>query len=224
MLTLPKLAPVGVNVSPAWTPVPVTGITASVDCGPEIVRLPDTVSFFAGANVTLRELLCPALSVKGVVRPLTVTSLAPTVIFEIVRSAFPELVRLMLFVSELPALMLPKETLFGDADSVTVAATPVPARVTFAGESGALLTICTVPFRFAAVVGANTALNEVLVPAASVVGVVSPFTLKPVPVAVSCEIVRDALPVFVSVKLCDFVWPSTTEPKLKVLGETFKPG
>ena len=32
-----------------------------------------------------------------------------------------------------------------------------------------------------------------------------------------------AVPVFVTVKLCDLVWPSTTLPKLKLEGETERP-
>ena len=40
----------------------------------------------------------------------------------------------------------------------------------------------------------------------------------------NCEIVKVAVPEFVIVKLCDFVCPSTTLPKLKLVGLTLNPG
>ena len=40
----------------------------------------------------------------------------------------------------------------------------------------------------------------------------------------SCEIDSDAAPVFVSVKVCDFVCPSVTLPKAKLVGEMLNPG
>jgi hypothetical protein len=44
-----------------------------------------------------------------------------------------------------------------------------------------------------------------------------------VPLAVTCVIVRFAVPLFVSVSACVFVCPSTTLPKLKVDGVTLNP-
>jgi hypothetical protein len=106
---------------------------------------------------------------------------------------------------ELPALTLPKDRFAGFAESVTVAATPVPLSVTLAGELGALLTMLTVPARFPAVLGANNTVKEALPPLAIVAGAVSPLTLKPLPLTLSCEIVKEALPVFVTVNACDLV-------------------
>jgi hypothetical protein len=48
-------------------------------------------------------------------------------------------------------------------------------------------------------VGENLAVNDVLCPAPSVKGVDIPLTLKPLPDAVACEIVRLAVPEFVNV-------------------------
>ena len=106
---------------------------------------------------------------------------------------------------ELPALILPKERLVGFAESVTVAATPVPLSVTLAGELGALLMMLTVPVRFPAALGANSTVKDALPSAAMVAGVVSPLTLKPLPLTLSCEIVKGAVPVFVTVNACDLV-------------------
>ena len=63
-----------------------------------------------------------------------------------------------------------------------------------------------------------------VLPAATDAGVASPLALKPVPVTARSAIVRAAVPVFVTVIVCDFVWPSTMLPKLKVAGERLNPG
>jgi len=80
---------------------------------------------------------------------------------------------------------------------------------------GELLTMLTEPARLPAVVGANTALNVALAPAAIVVEL-SPFTVYPAALMLSCEIVSEAVPEFVIVNDCDFVCPSMTLPKLKL--------
>jgi hypothetical protein len=112
-----------------------------------------------------------------VVIPETLTSFALTVTWEIVTLEFPVLVMLTLCEPELPAFTLPKATLDGLGVIVTVPATPVPVKETVAGDAGALLAILTVPGSDPAVVGENCAVTEVLCPAATVAGVVSPLTL-----------------------------------------------
>jgi hypothetical protein len=87
------------------------------------------------------------------------------------------LVSVTLLALELPALTLPNVRLWGLADRVKEAATPVPDRVTVVGEFAALLVMVTVPLRLPAVVGANSTLKVVLFPAARVVGVTSPLTV-----------------------------------------------
>jgi len=115
--------------------------------------------------------------VTGIVTPLVLVSFELTVNCEIVTFTFPLFVKVTLLELELPALTLPKATLFGLADSVTDAATPTPLKATVAGEPGAELDIVTVPPRLPALVGANTALNVALPPTAKVLGVESPLTL-----------------------------------------------
>jgi hypothetical protein len=94
-----------------------------------------------------------------------------------VRLEFPLFVSVTLLELEFPAFTLPKLRLVGVADKVTEAATPVPVNDTVAGEFGALLEMATDPARLPAVVGAKTALNVALAPAASVFGVARPLTL-----------------------------------------------
>jgi hypothetical protein len=106
-----------------------------------------------------------------------------------------------LFVEEVPVFTLPKLRLDELKESVFVDATPVPLRATVDGEFGALLTILTVPLREPAVVGANTPLKVTLLPAATVLGSVIPLTENPAALMLTWEIVKEAAPVFVIVKV-----------------------
>jgi hypothetical protein len=168
--------------------------------------------------------LCPAVKVTGRVKPLVVVSVALTVTCEMVTLEVPLLVSVTLCELELPALTFPKLRLVGLAVNVKLAATPVPVKDIVAGEPGALLVTVTVPGRFPAVVGANSALNAAFAPAASVVGVARPLMLYPAPLTANWEMVRDAAPVFVSVKVCDLVCPSVTLPNAKLDGLMLNPG
>jgi hypothetical protein len=86
------------------------------------------------------------------------------------------------------------------------------------GELGPLFTIDTLPVTLPAEVGANFAVNDVFCPAPSVKGVAIPLMLKPVPDAVACEIVRLAVPEFVSVIVWEPLLPTFTDPKFTVEG------
>ena len=72
-VTLPKLKLVGLapNV-PGVTPIPDNGIVSvGFDPFEVTVRLPPALPADDGANETLKVALCPAVSVTGVVIPLT---------------------------------------------------------------------------------------------------------------------------------------------------------
>jgi len=213
-VTLPRLALVGVMARPACNPVPETGITVLAPSELVTVMFPLTVSEVDGLNLTVSDVACPGVSVVGNVKPLVVTSFALTLSCEIVTLLLPLFVSVTVFEFDVPAFTLPKLTLVGLADIVTDAATPVPLRETVLGEFGALLTIFIVPLRLPAVVGAKVALKVVLCPAARDAGVVKPLALYAAPLIVICEMVREAVPELVTVKLCDLVCPSTILPKL----------
>jgi len=183
--TFPKLALDGVRLIPACVPVPLTEMTEFEPCVVVTVMFPLTFSAAAGLKITFIVCVWPGGSVTGRATPLSVTSFAPTVIWEIVRFEFPLFVSVTLLVLELPALTLPKLRLVGLADSVTLEATPVPLKEIVAGEPGALLFTVIVPDRLPAAVGANTALNVALAPAAKAAGVFRPLTLYPAPLTVS---------------------------------------
>jgi hypothetical protein len=118
---------------------------------------------------------------------------------------FPLFVMVTFWELEAPTLIPVKLKLVVLAESETVAAVPVPLRATTLGELGALLVMLTPPVRLPAVVGANKTLKVAVLPAAIVAGVVSPLTLKALPVWDKPSMVRVAVPVFVTVKLSDFV-------------------
>ena len=102
------------------------------------------------------------------------------------------------FVLLLPTCTLPKLRLVGFALRVP-AAVAVPERETVKVGLDALLVMVRLPVGVPAVVGANTTLKDLLAPAAKVRGKVSPLTLNPAPVAVTCEMVTLEPPLFVTV-------------------------
>jgi hypothetical protein len=90
----------------------------------------------------------------------------------------------------------------------------VPDSATEAGEPAALLAIEIDPVALPAAVGVNTALNDALAPAATVIGKLVPLTLNPLPLAVADVTVSVALPEFVNDTICVPVLFTFTLPKL----------
>jgi hypothetical protein len=132
--------------------------------------------------------------------------------------AFPLLVTVALSVLLLPTFTLPNDRLEVLSPSSLVAVTPVPLNAMTVGELGALLTMVTEPLTAPAEVGPNSALNIVLLPAATDRGALIPVVLKPVPATVIEEMVRDADPPFESVTVCELLVPVVTFPKLALPG------
>lgn len=136
-----------------------------------------------GANTTLNEVLLPAASVIGKVRPLTLYP-APAAVCVTVMLDPPELVNVSGMVLVLPTVTLPKLKLGVPADSAPAAAVvPVTGAVSVAFE--ALLLTERLKLSVPADVGANTTLNDVLWPAVKVRGKVRPVTAYPAPVNVA---------------------------------------
>jgi hypothetical protein len=99
----------------------------------------------------------------------------------------------------------------------------VPLSGTVAGEFGALLKIDSEPLTLPAAVGAYCTLKFPLCPGPSVKGIARPLTLNPAPVTVACEIVKLAVPLFLTCMVCEVGLPDTTETKLALDGVTLKP-
>jgi hypothetical protein len=89
---------------------------------------------------------------------------------------------------------------------------PVPDRAIAAGEPGELLTTEMLPVAAPADVGAKVAVNDALLPALIVIGIVAPLILNPAPEAVACVTVRVAFPEFVKVIVWGALLPTATLP------------
>lgn len=106
-----------------------------------------------------------------------------------------------------PTCTVPNAKLVGFADRVP-SVTPVPESGILRLESDPLDVMVTLPLAVPLAVGENSTVNEVLWPAPSVKGRLSPLRLKPLPLALAAEIVRLVPPELVSVSVSDFEVPS----------------
>jgi hypothetical protein len=167
-----------------------------------------------GENVTISVVDCPGVRI---VPPETPPALKPaplTLTLEIFMLEFPVFVSVELNVLLLPSATVLKFKLLGLKVSPACAAEPVPVTPITNGEGTPFVTSLMEPLTAEAELGANTALNVTLEFGAIVVDVDSPVKLTPVPLAANCENVSVALPLFLSVIGCEFVFPTTTFPKL----------
>jgi len=178
------------------------------------VELPAAV----GANWAVNVALCPAEILAGRVNPIALYPVPDALRAEIVNVAFPEFVRVTVWVDVLPTLTFPKAMLAGLIVSWGCEAVPVPLRETTRGEPGALLVMETPPVALPAEVGANFAVNDALAFALIVCGKERPLMLKPVPEAVAAEIVMLAVPAFDKVTGTEPLAPTKTLPKLTLAG------
>ena len=96
---------------------------------------------------------------------------------------------------------------------------PVPLTGIAVVEAAALLEIEMLPVVLPADVGANTTLNVVLPPAAIVVGVDIPLTVKPLPEAEIEAMLRLAVPVFITITDSEELLPVVTLPKETLVGD-----
>jgi hypothetical protein len=108
---------------------------------------------------------------------------------------------------------LPKPS--GEVVAVNVpAVVEVPDNETVSDGLEASLVTVNIPVGEPADAGANTTLNDLLAPAAMVNGVVTPFTLNPVPVAETCETVTVDPPELVMVSDRVLFWPTVVLAKV----------
>ncbi len=96
--------------------------------------------------------------------------------------------------------------------------TPVPDKGTASVPFEAFDTIETLPLALPADDGAKVTLKLELWPAAKVKGRLIPLRLKPVPLAMACEIVTLAPPELVTLTDCFWLLPTCTLPKFKLEG------
>jgi hypothetical protein len=218
---LPKLTDAGDMEICDWTPVPLKAMVAG-----ELLALlitetaPLKLPLAVGANATLNEVDCPALSVMGD-SPLTVKPLPVTLSFDSETLPVPVFANVTVFVVLVPAAILPKLNELGEAESWRVcAAAPVPERATLTDGVAELFTNVSVPAKVPVLVGAKLTVSAEEDPAGMVSGSVEGGSLKPVPDTETDEMVKLAVPEFEIVTVWLLVFPVVMLPKFTEAGET----
>jgi hypothetical protein len=218
-LTPVKLTLVGLaeRVTEAAVPAPESA-TAFGEFGALLVMttLPDALPVAVGANNTPNVVLCPAASVAGVFRPLTLNPDPLAAICAIVKAAAPVFVSVKLWDLLCPWTMLPKLKLAGV--TLRPACAPVPLKAIVIGDPFALLVITIEPLTVPVAVGAKFTLSVPVCEGLSVAGAVIPVKVNPAPLGEILEICTAALPMFVIATCWVEVAPIATLPKLR-LGE-----
>ena len=179
-----------------------------------VTLAPVALPALLGENVTINAVDCPGIRI---VPPETPPALKPaplTLTLDMLMLEFPVFVSVELNVLLLPWATVLKFKLLGLKPSDACAAEPVPVTPITNGEGTPFVTSVMEPLTAEFELGANTALNVTLEFGAIVVDVESPVKLTPVPLAANCENVSVALPLFLSVIGCEFLFPTTTFPKL----------
>lgn len=201
------------------TPAPATATLAGETVALlEILTLPLTVSACLGANVTVSVAVWPGASVAAVIPPSATTSAAVTLTPETVMFELPVFFRLTGRVFALPTGSFPKLRLVGVADSVRVAAMPLPFIASVRLLSVALLVIVVFAADVPIIVGVKTSVPFAVAPAARTSGIVIPLRVKAELFNDQAEIVTPAVPVFFSCTACDTLEPNGTLPKPTPLG------
>lgn len=185
-VTVPKLRVVGLEArSPAVTPVPESGIfSEGFDALDVTTTLPLPLPAVVGVNTTWKVVFCPAPNVTGVVTPLKVNPVPLAAICEIVTVVPPVFVTVSRSDELLPTVTLPKLRLEG-FEVRTPTETPLAESGMPSDGLDAFDVTVTLPVAAPAAVGLNTTWKVVLCPAPTVMGVVTPFKLNPVPLMVT---------------------------------------
>jgi hypothetical protein len=122
--------------------------------------LPVALPAAVGENLAVNDVLCPAVSVNGVARPVMLNPVPDALPAEIATLAVPEFVKVTPTDPLAPTSRLPKLILAGFA--VRLPCTPVPLSAIDTVGSLAVLVITMLPAVTPAVVGAKCAVNVVL--------------------------------------------------------------
>jgi hypothetical protein len=109
------------------------------------VTLPGRLPVEVGANMTLKEVDCPAARLSGSAIPLVLNPPPLALICEMETLEFPVLEIVTLCVALVPVARLPKLSDVGDAESWRMLEIPVPPRGTTSGEFGVLLISVMLP-------------------------------------------------------------------------------
>lgn len=184
------------------------------------VSVPDAFPAFVGLNIAFRVALAPAARVTGNERPDIETPAPEADTAEIVMLDEPEFVKRTLCVDSLPIFTSPKFTEGGVTVKSEAFETPVAAKATITGESGALLLIIIFPEAAPLAAAVNVVETFRLWPGVKTMGSTTDFIENPDPATEIPETVRDLVPVFVMARVFDALWPTVRDPKLILAGLT----
>ena len=181
----------------AATPVP---LRVAVDGEFEALltneTLVEAIPLDSGVNVTVNDRLCPADKLTGNESPPMENSELPTSTDDTTTFA-PVEVKVPVFDPLVPTVTFPTLILDGLTFSCPEEALIAePLKATLRLEFEAFEEIATFPVKLPVDCGAKITVNDVVCPGASVIGVLTPDTLKPVPLAAICAIDAFAPPVF----------------------------
>jgi hypothetical protein len=167
-------------------------------------KLPVADPLLCGRKVTVTCALFPEARVIGNAPALRTNSplLVPA---EEITTLDPDAVTLLVKLLVEPTETLPKFNAEGERASLPAAA-PVPEREILALELDE--TTARFPLTLPACNGANFTVNVMLCPAERLAGTVSPLRLNPVPLIEALEILRVAVPVFLTVTFSDALFPA----------------
>lgn len=195
--TLPKLSVVGLalRTNVAAAPIPLRLMTVGEPAFVLTETVPVTLPAVVGANTALKVMLLPEVSVCAV-KPVTLNPVPVTVSEETTRFTVPVFLSVIVCELFVPSTTVPKVTLDGVADMVGCA--PVPLSGIEVGDAGTFVDREMLPETAPGDVGANAAVNVMLLPGVTVCAV-KPVTLNPVPVTLSEETTRFTVPVLVTV-------------------------
>ena len=175
---------------PCVTPVPDSGMfRLGFDPFEVMLTLPVTLPTADGENFTVNEVLWPEVKVTGRVRPLMLKPVPLAAAAEMVTVVPPLLVRVSDWLLVMPSCTLPNEMLEG-LGTRSPCATPVPESGTARFGFDPVDAMLNVALAAPVAVGLNSTENDVLWPAFSVTGSVSPLRLKFAPVIEAAVMVR----------------------------------
>lgn len=218
-VTLPNERLVGLDPkAPNATPVPdKTLVSVEFDASEVIVIVPLALPLVCGAKATVRVVLCEALSVSGVVIPLSSNPVPLTEACEMFTLDPPLLVRVTVCDCLAPMVTLPKSSLAGLSMSCPEDV-PVPVSVRFVAGFEASLVMARVALKAPATLGANLMLTVVLCPAATVIGRVGATSVKYFVEIAALLMVTGAGPEFVAVTVSVLLLLIATVPKFRLEG------
>ncbi|MGC2330673.1 MAG: hypothetical protein WA581_04420 [Candidatus Acidiferrales bacterium] len=218
-LTVPKVKVVGLalrlRVEAVTVPLKLIAVGDPGTC-----VLSDTLPLAPPAVIgakTASNAILPFGATVCAAKPVTLKPGPVTLSDETTRSTVPVFLTVIVCESLVPSATLPKVTLEGVIDIAGLA--PVPVSGMTMGDPETLVDTEMLPETAPGDFGAKTVLKLMLLLEASVCAV-KPVTLKAVPVTLSDETVKLAVPVFFSVMTCDPVVPSATFPNATLDGAT----